>query len=43
MDAANCYDSIAHAIVSLIYQAFGCPLSAVELMLGAIQEMKYLL
>jgi hypothetical protein len=43
VDAANCYDSIAHAIVSLIFQAFECPVEAVESMLGAIQEMKYFL
>ena len=43
VDTANCYNSIAHAIVLLIFQAFGCPVEAVESMLGAIQEMKYFL
>jgi hypothetical protein len=33
VDAANCYDSIVHAIVSLLFQAFGCPVEAVESML----------
>ena len=41
--AANCYDSIAHAIASLIFQAMGVPLEGVEAMLEAIQEMKYFL
>lgn len=43
IDAANCYDSIAHAIASMIFQAFGLPVNAVKSMLGAIQEMKYFL
>ncbi|MEJ2137350.1 MAG: hypothetical protein P8X86_19155, partial [Desulfofustis sp.] len=43
VDAANCYDSIAHAIASLVFQAFGVPEEAVESMLTAIQEMKYFL
>ena len=43
IDAANCYDSIAHAIASLVFQAFGVPEEAVESMLTAIQEMKYFL
>jgi len=43
IDAANCYDSIAHAIASLVFQAFGVPEGAVESMLTAIQEMKYFL
>ena len=25
VDAANCYDSIAHAIASLVFQDFGVP------------------
>ena len=38
VDAANCYDSIAHAIASLIFQACRVPA-----MLSAIQNMKYYL
>jgi hypothetical protein len=43
VDALNCYDRIAHAIASLIFQAFGVPLSAVKTMLGAIENMKFFL
>jgi hypothetical protein len=43
VDADNCYDRIAHAIVSLVFQAFGVPLTAVESMLTTIQEMKFFL
>ena len=40
IDAANCYDSIAHAIASLVFQAFGVPEEAIASMLTAIQDMK---
>ena len=43
IDAANCYDSIAHAIASLVFQAFGVPEEAIVSMLTAIQDMKYFL
>jgi hypothetical protein len=43
VDASNCYDRIAHAIASLIFQAFGVPLTAVERMLGEIENMKFFL
>jgi len=43
VDADNCYDRIAHAIASLVFQAFGIPLSALESMLTTIQEMKFFL
>ena len=43
IDAANYYDSIAHAIASLVFQAFGVPLEADETMLTAIEEIKYFL
>ena len=43
IDAANCYDSIAHAIASLVFQAFGVPEEAIESMLTALEEMKYFL
>ena len=42
VDADNCYDDrIAHANSSLVFQAFGVPLSALESMLTTIQEMKF--
>ena len=43
IDAANCYNSIAHAIASLVFQAFCVPEEAVESMLTAIEKMKYFL
>jgi hypothetical protein len=43
VDASNCYDSIAHAIASIIFQACGVPVEGVQAMLEAIQEMKYFL
>jgi hypothetical protein len=43
VDASNCYDRITHAMASLIFQAFGVPLTAVETMLGAIKNMKFFL
>jgi hypothetical protein len=30
VDASNCYDRIAHAIASLVFQAFGVPHTAAE-------------
>ena len=41
MDAANFYESIDHAIPSLVFQAFGVPEKAIETMLTEIEEMKY--
>ena len=43
VDAENCYDSIAHAIASLVFQEFGVPEKAIETMLAEIEEMKYFL
>ena len=43
MDAANCYDTVAHAIASLTFQAFGVTEEAVQSMLLAIEKMKYFL
>jgi hypothetical protein len=43
VDASNCYDSIAHAIASLIFHAIGVPVEVAEAMLEAIQDMKYFL
>ncbi len=43
VDADNCHDRIAHAIASLVFQAFGVPVSASEAMLTTIQEMKIFL
>jgi hypothetical protein len=41
VDASNCYDRIAHAIASLVFQAFGIPTMAIETMLGAIENKKF--
>ena len=43
VDAANCYDSVAHAMAYLIFQAMGVPVEGAEAMLEAIQDMKYFL
>ena len=43
VDAAQCYDSVAHAIASLVVQAFGVPEETVHSMLTTIEEMKYFL
>ncbi len=43
VDADNCYDRIAHAIASLVFQSFGVPTAAAESMLTTIQEMKFFL
>ena len=43
VDAANCYDSTAHAIAALTFRAFGVPREAVQVMLQTIEEMKYFL
>jgi hypothetical protein len=43
VDADNCYDRIAHAIASLVFQSFGVPPAVVESMLTTIQEMKFFL
>jgi hypothetical protein len=43
VNASNCYDRIVHAMVLLIFQAFGIPVSAVESMLSAIENMKFFL
>ncbi len=43
VDAANCYDQIAHAMASLIFQSFGVESTAVSAMLETIQEMKFFL
>jgi hypothetical protein len=42
-DASNCYDRIAHAMASLVFQTFGVPTTAIETMLGAIKNMKFFL
>jgi hypothetical protein len=36
VDASNCFDRIAHAMASLVFQAFGVPESATGSMLSAI-------
>ena len=43
VDAANCYDRVAHAIASMVFQAFGTPPNACVSMLKAIQEMQFFL
>jgi hypothetical protein len=43
VDASNCYDRIAHAMASLVFQAFGVPASAINSMLSAIENMKFFL
>ena len=43
VDASNCYDRIAHAMASLVFQAFGVPGAAAESMLGTIENMKFFL
>jgi hypothetical protein len=41
VDALNCYDRIAYATASMIFQAFGVPILAVETMLRTIENMKF--
>jgi hypothetical protein len=43
VDASNCYDMIAHAMASLLFQALGVPTSAIYSMLGAIKECEVLI
>ncbi len=43
VDASNCYNQIAHAMASLIFQSFGVKSTAVLSMLEAIQEIKFFL
>jgi hypothetical protein len=43
VNASNCYNRIAHPMALLIFQAFGVPLTVVETMLGAIENMKFFL
>ena len=43
VDADNYYNRIAHAMASLVFQAFGVPSTAAESMLTTIQEMKFFL
>eukprot|EP00956_Cyclotella_meneghiniana_P021783 scaffold40187_cov45-Cyclotella_meneghiniana.AAC.1 len=42
-DAETCYDRIAHVFASLVFQAFGVFITAVMVMLGSIQHMKFYL
>jgi hypothetical protein len=41
VNASNCYYRIAHAMALLVFQAFGVPTTAIETMLGAIENMKF--
>ncbi len=43
VDASNCYDRIALAMASLIFQSFGVDSTAVLAMLETIQEIKFFL
>ena len=43
VDAANCYDRVAHTIASMVFQAFGTPPNACVSMLKAIQEIQFFL
>jgi len=43
VDAGNCYDSIAHAIASMMFQAFGVNKDSVQAILVAIEEMLFFL
>jgi hypothetical protein len=43
VDASNCYDRIAHVMALLIFQAFEVPITTVQSMLGAIENMKFFL
>ena len=41
VDAANWYDSVAHAIAALAISAFGVPNDAVQVVFKTIEKMKY--
>lgn len=43
VDADNCFDRVAHAIASLVFQAFGVSENTAGAMLKTIQEMKFFL
>ncbi len=42
VNTSNCYDRIAH-VIAMVFQSFGMPESAIESMLGAIENMKFFL
>eukprot|EP00804_Cyclotella_cryptica_P014823 CCRYP_015039-RA/>CCRYP_015039-RA protein AED:0.29 eAED:-0.59 QI:0/-1/0/1/-1/1/1/0/153 len=41
VDAANCYDRVAHAVASLVFRAVGAQLPMTLTMLTAIQQMHF--
>ncbi len=43
VDADNCYDRVAHLIVSLVFQALKVPQEATVSLLSTIQDMKFFL
>jgi hypothetical protein len=43
VNAPNCYDRIAHTMASLVFQAFGVPITAVESMLATTENMNFFL
>jgi hypothetical protein len=43
VDASNCYDRIVYTMASMIFQAFGMPITAIKSMLGAKENMTFFL
>jgi hypothetical protein len=43
VNTSNCYERIAHAMTSLVFQAFGVPITAVESMLTTIENKIFFL
>jgi hypothetical protein len=43
IDAANCYDRVAHAVASLVFRVVGAQLPMTLTMLSAIQQMQFFL
>jgi hypothetical protein len=43
VDADNCYNCIAHPMASMVFQSFGVPTPAIELMRTTIQNMQFFL
>ena len=43
IDAAKCYDRVAHAVASLVFCAVGAQLPMTRTMLSAIQQMQFFL
>ncbi len=43
VDADNCFDRVAHAVASLVFQSFGVSANVSKSMLSTIEEMKFFL